>query len=501
LFRNRQNPAGGTSWGLQATPLGNNEAKQMSVCLDSLGRLEIVYVGTNGHIYHNRQNSAGSNDWVGETAFAGLQAKQVQVVSNPNNQHLLEIYYIGSGNGLHRIRQNSLAMTDWSDHGFDNDYATQLSVGTNADGRLEIFYVGTNGDLYHNWLTSTVDMTKWFGETRFPGSSANYVTALSNADGRLEIFYTGRDNALYHNWQASPNGNWVGEVRSASNWALQIVGGQNINGHLEICYIGTNGVLYHNFQLRSNANWTNSNASGGQATPPPRLNNNSNYFLSNCGFLTDVAVTIIVSEDIYCDKAAPHHTTNFDPSQHGYSFQLNCCTPAGAATVFQQYNILVSSTGKELQGLVNVFTAAGPILSTPSIALCSVSSKITAGYQLQTNLLNDESGNIIGVNFRVVDNRGNLAGDGSIMLAESGIKVAPIVTCTMNIVGEINGLSAHFATGAGEIIYAASSPMTAESAWPNCVGSEQFTIELSNSTYGPVSPLPSNVLTQTFGVS
>ena len=32
-----------------------------------------------------------------------------------------------------------------------------------------------------------------------------------NADGRIEVFYIGMDDVLYHNWQLVPNGKWIGE--------------------------------------------------------------------------------------------------------------------------------------------------------------------------------------------------------------------------------------------------------------------------------------------------
>jgi hypothetical protein len=57
----------------------------------------------------------------------------------------------------------------------------------------------------------------WTGETRFPKDSANQIAVAQNADGRLEIFYVGTNNDLYHNWQMQPsisdNENWAGETR------------------------------------------------------------------------------------------------------------------------------------------------------------------------------------------------------------------------------------------------------------------------------------------------
>jgi hypothetical protein len=88
--------------------------------------------------------------------------------------------------------------------------AVSITVGQNADGRLEIFYVGTNGGLYHSWQT-TAGSSTWQGETAFAGDSATQIAAARNADGTLEIFYVGSNNDLYHNRQTAMNS-------SASGW-------------------------------------------------------------------------------------------------------------------------------------------------------------------------------------------------------------------------------------------------------------------------------------------
>jgi hypothetical protein len=70
---------------------------------------------------------------------------------------------------------------------------------------LEIFYVGTNNRLYHNRQTASNSLT-WTGETEFTtetnaGTGVLEVAVGQNADGRLEIFYAGTNHEIYHNWQ------------------------------------------------------------------------------------------------------------------------------------------------------------------------------------------------------------------------------------------------------------------------------------------------------------
>jgi hypothetical protein len=37
------------------------------------------------------------------------------------------------------------------------------------------------------------------------------VQAGRNADGRLDVFYVGADHLIYHTWQLAPNGYWSGK--------------------------------------------------------------------------------------------------------------------------------------------------------------------------------------------------------------------------------------------------------------------------------------------------
>jgi len=37
-----------------------------------------------------------------------------------------------------------------------------------------------------------------------------FITVGRNQDGRLEVFGVGRDKSLWHNWQTAPNNGWSG---------------------------------------------------------------------------------------------------------------------------------------------------------------------------------------------------------------------------------------------------------------------------------------------------
>jgi hypothetical protein len=80
--------------------------------------------------------------------------------------------------------------------------------------------------------------------------------------------------------------------------------------------------------------------------------------------------------------------------------------------------------------------------------------------------------------------------------------LAPIVAFELDLVGPVNGESAQLSSGAGTIVYAASSALTALTTVPSCVEAPYtITAETANSFYGALPSTSSNTLTQSFSVS
>jgi len=511
LYHNRQASPGGTVWSGQEL-FSRNGAKQITVVLDSIGKLELFYIASDNKVYHNRQDSAGSSSWEGQVPLAGISAKQI--VAAVNTEGLIEVFYVGTNSGLYHISQNSTgSITDWgAPVPFAGDSAEQIAVAANQDGRLELFYVGTNSKLYHNWQTKAKDPTQWSGEVRFPGASAKQVALGLNQDGRLEIFYVGTNSGIYHNWQVVPNGDWIGEVNVPGVSASQLVVALDGAGSLEVCYVGTNTSLYHNWQLFPSAAWVNQNGVGKTLLPPPfGLTGPSNYQLTNCSFLTDVAITITVTQDIVCPSVTYPSTNGSagatDPSNHGFSFQLNCLSVNGSNVVWQQYGVALSSTGKSIYGWVdnwiNPLTFDELLINNPTFHLANMNGKIPAGYKLRIMLQNDSHGTITGLNCQVIDENGDDVARGSLALSDHGVQpadMAPITSLQLNFVGEYNNEEAGLSSGTGTIDYTASSPLQLMSGAPTCSVPLTSTGETANSSYTGMTSIASNVLSQTFGV-
>ena len=93
-----------------------------------------------------------------------------------------------------------LSVIDWIDKA-----RIQSSPAINSDGRLEVFVVGTDNALHHKWQTSAGSGSTWSNYQSLGGGvkENSSPAVVRNADGRLDVFVVGTDNSLYHKWQSS----------------------------------------------------------------------------------------------------------------------------------------------------------------------------------------------------------------------------------------------------------------------------------------------------------
>lgn len=87
------------------------------------------------------------------------------------------------------------------------------SVGTNRDGRLEVFVTGANGSMLHAYdQGSPPDAVPYELSPPYPmgGPCAGPPNVATNDDGRLELFCVATSGALIHTFQVAPNAHWSG---------------------------------------------------------------------------------------------------------------------------------------------------------------------------------------------------------------------------------------------------------------------------------------------------
>lgn len=141
----------------------------------------------------------------------------------------------------------------------DNDQFQRVWFGTNADGRLEVFGVGTDETVWHTWEEKPNG--KWIGAWSRLHTANDKLRKLAiarNHDGRLEVFGVAPDDRVWHTWQVIPNNGWNDtwvELYSSADRLRTIATGQNQDGRLEVFGVAPNNTIWHTWQTDTSGSW------------------------------------------------------------------------------------------------------------------------------------------------------------------------------------------------------------------------------------------------------
>jgi acylphosphatase len=205
-----------------------------------------------------------------------------------NRDGRLEVFGIGTDHALWHDWQVKAGGT-WSGwNSLGGVLTSDPTLGRNADGRLEAFVRGTDDALWHNWQTSAGG--GWSGWASLGGAIISDPFVSENRDGRLEAFARGTDNALWHIWQVTPGGGWSGWNSLAGVITSDPIVGQNADGRLEAFARGTDNALWHIWQVTPNGGWSGWNTLGGTITSIVSVGRNKDGRLEVFARGTDNAV-------------------------------------------------------------------------------------------------------------------------------------------------------------------------------------------------------------------
>ena len=189
---------------------------------------------------------------------------QTDLEVGKNVNGFLEIFTVSSDRALWHRKQTTVGI-DWGDWASLGQPLPGLSgytaIAANKDGRLEVFCTGIDGALWHTWqVTPNGTWSAW--ATLGKPTGVDLVLSINvheNSDGRLEVFMAGSDNALWHIWQKTPGGAWnawgILGTPPGTNSISYPVAGQNDDGRLEAFVIGSDNALWHKWQSTPGGNW------------------------------------------------------------------------------------------------------------------------------------------------------------------------------------------------------------------------------------------------------
>lgn len=254
-----QNSPGSMDWSswVPISLPGTFPPQTPGVVLNEGNGLEVFLVGWNGQLYHSWQNN-GWDNWYDLGGNFPIQSPAV----TRNHDGRMDVFLIGFDTHVYHTYENS----DGSWTGFTSISAPgtfppqTLSATTNMVDGVEIFLRGWDGRVYHAWENIPSDDSSWSAWYSLGGNApGSNVTAIDNADGRMEVFSVGSDTFVYHCDQ-QPNTGWVtcGSVSAPGTFPNESVAVTvNMVGGLEVFLLGWDNHIYHAWESPpGNYNWT-----------------------------------------------------------------------------------------------------------------------------------------------------------------------------------------------------------------------------------------------------
>ena len=205
------------------------------------------------------------------SSWASLGKPQETELGRPfaqrNQDGRLEVFAIGLGGifNISQISPNGGWRDSWRSKGSPSNVRIKLHVvGRNADGRQEIFAVGDDNGLWQKWQVAPNNgwsVWRTLGTPARDISLTDQFTVGSNQDGRQEVFVVGSDENVWQIWQTAPNGGWsdwrkLGKPPAEIRRSDRITVGSNADGRQELFVMGGDDALWHIWQVAPNAGWS-----------------------------------------------------------------------------------------------------------------------------------------------------------------------------------------------------------------------------------------------------
>jgi hypothetical protein len=283
-----------TNWNSLGTPVAQ-QVYPASVGRNADGRLEVFVTAAS----HSGAGVTPSLWHIWQTAPGGTFSAWATLDRPPNTSSLsnaavgrnadgrLEVFTVGSDGALWHLWQTTPggSWSSWFSSGQPSVVSLQqdLAVVSNADGRLEVFAAGSDGAIWHLWQTApNGTWSDWASLGKPSTMGLSSPVAGLNADGRIEVF-TVPFGDIWHIWQTSPGGDWSSSWTQLSDQLIPskfdgLALGQNADGRLEIFARATDGALWHLWQTAPNGNWSPSASLGSPSavefTTPPTIGRN-----------------------------------------------------------------------------------------------------------------------------------------------------------------------------------------------------------------------------------
>ncbi len=250
------------------------------------GRLEIFYgraaTGSTGPaIYHMWQTSPGGN-WSLESQLGAPGESLAAPAFGINSDGRIEVFaqqlWYGFGSppisGPHyRISHiwQTAPNSGWSGwESLDQPLTTKYldlwdpCVGTNQDGRLDVFAVAeaSDGNLWHKWQNGPGTWSNWTNLGKPPGLTISPLLATGQLlNGSIVVFALTSSGEIFEIWQQTVNdenswSQWTTLGKPAGVNISRPAVSRNLDGRLELFAEGDDGGIWNVWQLWPNSFWS-----------------------------------------------------------------------------------------------------------------------------------------------------------------------------------------------------------------------------------------------------
>jgi hypothetical protein len=205
------------------------------------------------------------SEWesLGKPAQADIGKPVVQ--RNPDGR--LEVFGTAKGDivNIWQVHPNGAWRDGWLNKGRPSSQVSVISqiVGRNADGRLEIFALGTDHVPWQRWQVAPNNGWSEWQSLGSPSQTLSFTeqfTVGRNQDGRQEVFFGGSDGHIWQKWQTEPNGGWsdwkqLGKPPVGIRTPDRFTVGRNGDGRQQLFVMGSDDALWHIAQQAPNLGW------------------------------------------------------------------------------------------------------------------------------------------------------------------------------------------------------------------------------------------------------
>lgn len=245
----------GASLGVQST---NANAQGPSACSMNPNRMDLVYRGNMNHVYIKTWTSSGG--WDDPVDLGGTTYDSPSIIARADGH--LNVFYRGTNNQLYHKFWSTAGWSGWVSLG--GNILSGPAASFRDSDHIDVFARGNDNTVHHIWWNSTDD---WSGWESLAGITYDSPAAVSRDANHINLFCRNTSNGLSHKYWFSGVGWSAWESLGGSMTSGPAVCSLDAN-HINVFFRGASNDLQQIFWNNVNG-WSGAlSLNGGLAGKP-----------------------------------------------------------------------------------------------------------------------------------------------------------------------------------------------------------------------------------------